>query len=93
MSHLRSNGRPESEVIVNFVDGQAYNKTKLEEIYRSGFLEKPVKSKDQAAASVKADVDLIVHELDISRAEAEKTLIEYGGDVRKALEKLIAPVS
>ncbi|CAL1705460.1 unnamed protein product [Somion occarium] len=86
----RSNGRPEAEVIVNFADGMSYNKGKLEEAYRSGgILEKPVKHSKEAHSAKREDIDLIVHELDLTRAQAEKVLAESGGDVRKALEKLI----
>ena len=81
MSHLnRSNGRAESEVIVNvcppkllaisissqapelkFADGLSYSKTKLEEAYRNGLLEKPVKPpKVTGGPAKKDDVELIV---------------------------------
>jgi len=89
----RSNGRPESEVIVNFVDGFAYSKAKLDDAFRNGLLDKPVKPpKETPNISIKRDdIDLIVHELDISRAQAEKALVEAGGDITKALRNLITP--
>jgi len=36
-------------------------------------------------------VDLIVHELEIPRAHAEKMLIEKGGNLEEALRTLITP--
>lgn len=93
MTHLtRSNGRAESEVIVNFADGLAYSKTKLEEAYRNGLLEKPVKPPKALGGPVKKDdLELIAQELEIPKARAEKALIEHHGDVAKALEALILP--
>ncbi|KAK7693911.1 hypothetical protein QCA50_003485 [Cerrena zonata] len=88
----RSNGRPEPEVIIEFADGMSYNKIKLEEAYRTGgILEKPIKhvSKETRPVLKKDDIDLIVHELDVSRAQAEKALIENAGNIKRALEKLI----
>jgi len=89
----RSNGRLESEVIVNFADGLAYSKAKLEDAFRNGLLDKPVKPpKEITGVSVKRDdVDLIVHEFDLPRGQAEKALVEAGGDVTKALMTLISP--
>ncbi|KAF9053216.1 hypothetical protein BJ165DRAFT_848856 [Panaeolus papilionaceus] len=94
MSH--SNGRPEAEVIVNYADGLAYSKYKMEEAFRSGgFLDKPtakapVKPKDPSIAALKReDVDLIVSEFEIPRAQAEKVLSENGGSVQEALRALI----
>ncbi|TFK72744.1 hypothetical protein BDN72DRAFT_762866 [Pluteus cervinus] len=94
----RSNGRLEPEVIVNFSDGSegfTYNKGKLEEAFRvGGILEKaPVKPpKDPAAAHIKReDIDLIVHEFEVSRAQAEKALLEHSGNLEKTLEALITP--
>ncbi|KAJ3478110.1 hypothetical protein NLI96_g9995 [Meripilus lineatus] len=93
MSHLnRSNGRADPEVIVNFADGLSYSKTKLEEAYRNGLLEKPVKPpKVTGVPAKKDDVELIVQELEIPKARAEKALVEHHGDVAKALEALILP--
>ncbi|KAF7979579.1 hypothetical protein HWV62_41872 [Athelia sp. TMB] len=89
---LRGNGR-DPDVIVNFADGFAYSKGKLEEVFRSGVLDRePTKpNKDQSLAK-RENVDLIVHEFEIPRAQAEKLLIEKGGDVEAALRALIAPV-
>ncbi|KDR73696.1 hypothetical protein GALMADRAFT_251497 [Galerina marginata CBS 339.88] len=95
----RSNGRLESEVIMNYADGFAYSKHKLEEAFRAGgFLDKaPAKlpalahAKDPNSPFPKReDVDLIVHEFEISRVQAEKVLSENGGDVGKALRALVA---
>ncbi|KJA24298.1 hypothetical protein HYPSUDRAFT_136646 [Hypholoma sublateritium FD-334 SS-4] len=91
-----SNGRPEPEVIVNYADGFAYSKHKMEEAFRpGGFLEKvapkpPAASRDPLK---REDVDLIVHEFEISRAQAEKVLSENGSDVVKALNALITAPS
>ncbi|KAF9469402.1 hypothetical protein BDZ94DRAFT_1182231 [Collybia nuda] len=91
----RSNGRLEPEVIVNFSDGFSYAKGKMEEAFRTGGLmdKAPPKSvKDPAVASLKReDIDLIVHEFEIPRAQAEKALVEHGGDVSKTLQALINP--
>ncbi|KIY46962.1 hypothetical protein FISHEDRAFT_46276, partial [Fistulina hepatica ATCC 64428] len=85
--------RPEPEVIVSYLDGCAYNKTKMEEAFRpGGFLEKPVPTKHAHAKdhTVKADdVDIIVNEFEISRAQAERVLKEHGGDIEKTIETLI----
>jgi len=87
----RSNGQP--EVIVNFADGFAYSKQKMEEAFR--FLEKltPTKplvgGKSDSSPVKKEDVDLIVHEFEIPRAQAEKVLAENGGDLEKALRTLV----
>ncbi|KAF8077619.1 hypothetical protein FPV67DRAFT_3789 [Lyophyllum atratum] len=91
----RSNGRPEPEVIMNFADGFSYSKGKMEEAFRAGgILDKtPAKvAKDPAVAALKReDVDLIVHEFEIPRSQAEKALVDNGGDVAKALLALITP--
>ncbi|KAF8969586.1 hypothetical protein BDZ97DRAFT_1794061 [Flammula alnicola] len=99
----RSNGRLEPEVIMNYVDGFAYSKHKMEEAFRpGGFLEKAAAKSPAALAHAKdpampapkrEDVDLIVHEFEISRAQAEKVLSENGADVVKALNALVAPPS
>ncbi|OBZ65675.1 hypothetical protein A0H81_14286 [Grifola frondosa] len=92
MSHLsRSNGRPEPEVIVNFADGFAYSKGKMEEAFRSGLMDKPsVRPTKETSHAKREDVELLVQEFEISRTQAEKVLIENNGDVSKALEQLIA---
>ncbi|CAA7270970.1 unnamed protein product [Cyclocybe aegerita] len=95
----RSNGRSEPEVIVNYGDGFAYSKHKMEEAFRpGGFLEKPPAKpaaiKDPSAPVLKReDVDLIVREFEIPRANAEKVLSENGGDITKALRALAAAPS
>ncbi|KAG9226524.1 hypothetical protein CCMSSC00406_0005809 [Pleurotus cornucopiae] len=92
---MSRNGRPEPEVIMNYADGFAYSKGKMEEAFRpGGILEKPPTkpAKDPNAPPIKReDIDLIVHELGITRAQAEKALAENGGDVSKALLYLITP--
>ncbi|PSR77586.1 hypothetical protein PHLCEN_2v7776 [Hermanssonia centrifuga] len=93
MSHInsRSNGRPEPEVIVNFADGLAYSKGKMEEAFRQGgLLDKPYKSSKEASTVKREDMDLIVHELEIPRIQAEKALLTANGDIAKALEGLIS---
>ncbi|KXN80966.1 hypothetical protein AN958_06529 [Leucoagaricus sp. SymC.cos] len=91
----RSNGRPEPEVIMNFVDGFSYVKAYVEDAYRAGgILEKPPAkaARDPALASLKReDIDLVVHEFEITRAQAEKALVENGGDVGRTIRALITP--
>ncbi|PPQ99213.1 hypothetical protein CVT24_009232 [Panaeolus cyanescens] len=91
-----SNGRAEAEVIVNYADGLAYSKHKLEEAFRAGGLlerppvKAPTKAKDPSAPTPKReDIDLIVNEFEIPRAQAEKVLIDNGGDIQNALRSLI----
>ncbi|OSX65518.1 hypothetical protein POSPLADRAFT_1054257 [Postia placenta MAD-698-R-SB12] len=94
MSNIqRSNGRPEPEVIVNFADGFAYSKGKMEEAIRTGFLEKPApKTAKESATSVKREhVDLLIEELEIPRAQAEKLIIQHNLDITKAIEAWITP--
>jgi len=94
MAHSqRSNGRPEPEVIVNFADGFAYSKGKMEDAFRSGILEKSITKPAKAASSSakQEDIDLLVHELDISRTQAEKMLAERNGDIVKVLEEWVMP--
>jgi len=90
---MSRNGRVgDPEVIVNFHDGFAYSKGKMEEVFRSGLFDKqPTKATKEIASAKREDVDLIVHELEITRAEAEKVLIEKGGDLHQALRALITP--
>ncbi|KAI0929264.1 hypothetical protein AcW1_006251 [Taiwanofungus camphoratus] len=72
-----------------FADGYAYSKGKMEEAFRSGLLDKPtVKAKDSASGK-REDVDLLIHELEIPRAQAEKILTENNGDILKALRNWI----
>ncbi|KAI0093763.1 hypothetical protein BDY19DRAFT_989307 [Irpex rosettiformis] len=85
----RSNGRLEPEVI--FADGMAYSKGKLEEAFGpGGILDKPVKQPRETFAGKRDDVDLIVHELEISRVQAEKALADHNGDVVKTLVALVS---
>ncbi|KAI0797465.1 hypothetical protein C8Q75DRAFT_801414 [Abortiporus biennis] len=85
----RSNGRPEPEVIVNFADGLAYSKGKLEEAYRNGLLEKPVKAHKETYHAKKDDIDVLVREFEITRAQAEKALHGNENNLSKTLESLI----
>ncbi|KAI0062379.1 hypothetical protein BV25DRAFT_681000 [Artomyces pyxidatus] len=89
----RSNGHPEPEVIVNFADGYAYSKGKMDEAFRNIFDKNPVKQSKSIASSgaKREDIDLIVAELEIPRSQAEKVLIEHGGDLSKALQALVTP--
>ncbi|KIP08732.1 hypothetical protein PHLGIDRAFT_68854 [Phlebiopsis gigantea 11061_1 CR5-6] len=88
---VRSNGRPEPEVIVNFNDGLAYSKGKMEQAFHAGgLLEKPYKAAKDTLTVKREDVDLIVHELEIPRSKAEKALAANNGDVEKALLQLIS---
>ncbi|EPS94766.1 hypothetical protein FOMPIDRAFT_57401 [Fomitopsis schrenkii] len=87
----RSNGRPEPEVIVNFADGQAYSKGKMEEIFRNGFLDKPALKHKESITVKREDVDVLVHELEITRPQAEKLLIEKNGDLKHVLQAWIEP--
>jgi len=91
MSLGRSNGRiGDPEVIVNFNDGFAYSKGKMEEVFRSGLFDRqPTKPTKEITLAKREDVDLIVHEFEIPRAQAEKALIEKGGDLEQALRALI----
>ncbi|KAF5373598.1 hypothetical protein D9758_000942 [Tetrapyrgos nigripes] len=86
-----SNGRPEPEVIMNFNDGFSYSKGKLDAAYLS-LIDKPpakqIPSKD-AASLKKDDIDLVAHEFEITRAEAEKALLENDKDVVKTLKALV----
>ncbi|KAF9014132.1 hypothetical protein BDQ17DRAFT_1342139 [Cyathus striatus] len=90
----RSNGRTEPNVIANFADGLSYSKTRLEETYRSGGLLDKAPSKmpknPALAALKKEDIDLLIHEFEITRGEAEKILVENDGDLTKTLETFIS---
>jgi len=90
---LGRNGRVgDPEVIVNFQDGFAYSKGKMEEVFRSGLFDKPpTKSVKETTSAKREDIDLIVHQLEILRAQAEKALIEKGGNLEQALRALITP--
>ncbi|KAI1788410.1 hypothetical protein LXA43DRAFT_644109 [Ganoderma leucocontextum] len=93
MAGLRSNGRlPEPEVIVNFLDGNSYSKGKLEEAFRTLRLDKPYPKPAKAAPSSHRaeDIDLIVQEFEVTRAQAEKILTEANGNIGDALQRLLA---
>jgi len=79
---------------MNYGDGFSYSKGVMEEAFRSGGIldEPPVRTpKDPALAALKKeDIDLIIHEFDITRTQAEKVLLENGGDVAKALKALVS---
>ncbi|KAH9966566.1 hypothetical protein BC827DRAFT_1176898 [Russula dissimulans] len=87
----RSNGHPEPEVIVNYADGYAYSKAKFEDGLRIIFADKPAKPAKTPSGFKKEDIDLIVSELEIPRAQAEKALSENNGDIVKTLQALITP--
>ncbi|KAL1944770.1 hypothetical protein VTO73DRAFT_3200 [Trametes versicolor] len=91
MASLRSNGRPEPEVIANFLDGHSYSKGKLEEVFRTLRLDKPYPKPARAPPSpYKAeDIDLLVQEFEITRAQAEKALAEVDGNVVEALRRMV----
>ncbi|ETW86241.1 hypothetical protein HETIRDRAFT_244339, partial [Heterobasidion irregulare TC 32-1] len=75
---------------VQFSDGGAYSKAKMEDAYRAVSSDKPQAKPTKALSALKRDdVDLIVSELEIPRPQAEKILIEKDGDLRKALHSLI----
>ncbi|KAH6918241.1 hypothetical protein BKA70DRAFT_1246631 [Coprinopsis sp. MPI-PUGE-AT-0042] len=69
----------------------------MEDAFRpGGFLENPPAkaAKNPAAAGLsKDDIEVLVSELDINKAQAEKVLLENGSDIRKALDSLIYPSS
>ncbi|KAH9852733.1 hypothetical protein C2E23DRAFT_885484 [Lenzites betulinus] len=91
MAGIRSNGRPEPEVIANFLDGHSYSKGKLEEACRTLRLDKPYPKPPKApSSSYKAeDIDLLVQEFEIPRTQAEKVLAEANGNVVEALRRLV----
>ncbi|KAI0723847.1 hypothetical protein C8T65DRAFT_734355 [Cerioporus squamosus] len=96
MATLRSNGRlPEPEVIANFLDGNSYSKGKLDEAFRALRLDKPYPKPAKAGPShyKPEDIELLVHEFELTRAQAEKVLAEVDGNVAEALQRLIAPSS
>ncbi|KAH8800590.1 hypothetical protein DL96DRAFT_1719660 [Flagelloscypha sp. PMI_526] len=89
-----TNGRPEPEIIVNFADGFSYNKTRLEEFFRSGFLDKAYVKPSQGALPSgikKEDIEVLMNEFDLPKPKAEKALTDAGGDLTKALIRLTEP--
>ncbi|KAI0672808.1 hypothetical protein C8Q78DRAFT_1021496 [Trametes maxima] len=91
MTSLRSNGRPEPEVIASFLDGHSYSKGKIEEVFRTLRLDKPYPKPGKAAPSQfkLEDIELITQEFEVTRPQAEKILGEAGGDVVEALKQLM----
>ncbi|KAG8937294.1 hypothetical protein FRC03_002735 [Tulasnella sp. 419] len=88
-----ANGRPEAEVIHSFQDGLSYSKARMDEALLSGILERPTPAhtaKDTVKPK-KDDIDVIVSEMELSRTQAEKLLVQHGGDLNKALRALIFP--
>ncbi|VDB82645.1 unnamed protein product [Peniophora sp. CBMAI 1063] len=86
----RLNGRPEAEVIVNFGDGHAYSKAKLESALTSVLGDtKQTKQIKHANQLKKEDIELIVSELEIPRTQAERALSLANGDVQLALRTLV----
>ncbi|KAI5118872.1 hypothetical protein M0805_005314 [Coniferiporia weirii] len=96
MQRTLLNGRPEPEVIVNFADGLAYSKGKMEEAFRNGLFDKPPsKAPKESSNAKKEDVELIVRELEIPRSQAEKALADAKGvllDALLALNSVSYPV-
>ncbi|KAJ4478478.1 hypothetical protein J3R30DRAFT_3695182 [Lentinula aciculospora] len=87
-----SNGRPEPEVIMNFSDGYSYSKAKLDSACFAILENGPVKAiKDSKPAPKKEDIDFIVNEFEISRAQAERSLSDNGMDIVKTMHALINP--
>ncbi|KAH7107594.1 hypothetical protein BKA62DRAFT_683871 [Auriculariales sp. MPI-PUGE-AT-0066] len=86
---MSANGRSLPEVIVTFQDGQSYSKTRLDELARGGFFEKTTVKPAPKPSVKKEDVDVIVRELEITRAEAEKVLQQHNGDLAGALRTLV----
>ncbi|RDX56340.1 hypothetical protein K466DRAFT_485036 [Polyporus arcularius HHB13444] len=91
----RSNGRPEPEVIANFLDGNSYSKGKLDEAFRVLRLDKPYPKPAKAGPSQfkQEDIDLLVQEFELTRPQAEKVLAEADGGIAEALQRLIAASS
>ncbi|CAK5277212.1 unnamed protein product [Mycena citricolor] len=97
MSTARTNGRPQPEVTQTYLDGFSYVKSAMQEALRpGGFLDKPPivlhkntpLTKAQRDSIKKEDVELIVSEFELPKAEAERVLVEHNGNVRDALRTL-----
>lgn len=87
-----SYARGEADVIAGFADGHSYSKNKMDEILRSGALDKlPPRHKEHHSHVKREDVELIVHELEIPKFQAEKALHEAKGDVSETLKALVTP--
>ncbi|KAJ7706918.1 hypothetical protein B0H17DRAFT_918543 [Mycena rosella] len=94
----RTNGRPEPEVIMNYGDGFSYVKATMQEAFRpGGILDKPPAvlhatsplTKAQRESVRREDVDLLVSEFEIPKAQAERVLVEHKGNVTDALRTLV----
>ncbi|KAJ7772975.1 hypothetical protein DFH07DRAFT_148635 [Mycena maculata] len=96
---LRTNGRPEPEVIMNYGDGFSYVKAAMQDAFRpGGILDKPPTvvhpnavpplTKAQREAIKREDVDLIVSEFEIPKAQAERLLADHKGSVTDVLRAL-----
>ncbi|KAF7311181.1 hypothetical protein MKEN_01019600 [Mycena kentingensis (nom. inval.)] len=90
------NGRPEPEVIMNFTDGFSYAKGAMAEAFREIADKPPVLqhanpplTKAQRELAKKEDVDIIVAEFEIPRAQAERLLVEHQGKLQDALRALL----
>ncbi|KAJ7286438.1 hypothetical protein C8J57DRAFT_1051280 [Mycena rebaudengoi] len=93
-----TNGRPEPEVIINYSDGFSYVKAAMQEAFRpGGILEKgpvvlhaaPPLTKAQRETIRREDVELIVSEFEVTKAQAERVLAEHKGNVGDALRALM----
>ncbi|KAJ6622888.1 hypothetical protein B0H10DRAFT_2213920 [Mycena sp. CBHHK59/15] len=94
----RTNGRPEPEVIMNYGDGFSYVKAAMQDAFRPGaLLDKGPAVQHAAVPLTKAqretirreDVELIVSEFEIPKAQAERVLAEHKGNVADALRSLV----
>ncbi|KAK1227804.1 hypothetical protein PQX77_009179 [Marasmius sp. AFHP31] len=88
----RSNGtRPEPEVIMNFADGFSYVKARLDEAYLNVVGQDLPSNQAQKTVYKKEDIDLLMNEFEISRAQAEKALAANDKDITKTIQALIRP--
>ncbi|KAF9261439.1 hypothetical protein L218DRAFT_961439 [Marasmius fiardii PR-910] len=88
----RSNGtstRPEPEVIMSFADGFSYVKAKLDEAYIAVIGQDLPASQNPKVQYKKEDVDLLMNEFEMSRAQAEKALSANEKDIVKTVQALI----
>ncbi|KAF8315164.1 carbohydrate kinase [Clavulina sp. PMI_390] len=91
---MASNGKPEAEVIVEFQDGLSYNKKRLEEAFASGAFEAPARKPKEAPHGVdikKDHLELLIKEFEITKAQAEKALVQHKGDLTATINTLVAP--
>ncbi|KAJ7436204.1 hypothetical protein FB451DRAFT_1108886 [Mycena latifolia] len=93
----RTNGRPEPEVIMNYSDGFSYVKAAMQEAFRpGGILDKPPAvlhaaqplTKLQRDTIRREDIDVIVSEFEIPKAQAERVLLDHKGNLKDALRTL-----